>query len=304
LIMTPEKQDPQTQLSRLISAWLIERRSRGLAPGTIIYYQDEIHRFERWIVGRAVFAVENITPNLIREYLLHLAETRNGGGVHASFRAVRGFLNWYEEEFEPDAWKNPILKVRPPKVNTQARPGIAPAELRAILSTCTGELAERDKTLLLFLFDTGLRAAELCALNVGDADLITGDVEVRHGKGDKHRTVHAGRKVLKLLRKYLKSREGLQVDDPLFATDADDRFSYGALKSRVYRLADQAKITRPGLHDFRRAFALECLRNGMDLMTLSKLLGHSNVSVTQRYLALNNTDLSRGHQVASPVDRM
>ncbi len=60
--------------------------------------------------------MSDLTPDAIRRFLLSLEETgHNPGGVHANYRAVRAFLRWYEDECEPENWKNPIRKVRAPK---------------------------------------------------------------------------------------------------------------------------------------------------------------------------------------------
>lgn len=59
---------------------------------------------------------------------------------------------------------------------------------------------------------------------------------------------------------------------------------------------------RPDLHDFRPAFALNMLRNGVDVFVLQKLLGHSDLQVMRRYLVQNNTDTQAAHMRGSPVD--
>ena len=74
------------------------------------------------------------------------------------------------------------------------------------------------------------------------------------------------------------------------------------LREIIRRRALAAGIEEPGLHDFRRCFAVQILRNGFDLVTLSRLMGHFTLTVTQRYLYLVEDDLRAGHQIAGPVD--
>ncbi len=116
--------------------------------------------------------------------------------------------------------------------------------------------------------------------------------------------VFVGKKTLKAVRKYLKRRPGLQSHSPLFATDENERLSYTTIRKMIQRRAMEAGIEEPGLHDFRRAFGLQCQRNGLDLLTISRLLGHANTTVTERYICQDHEDLARGHDLASPVDRM
>ena len=68
------------------------------------------------------------------------------------------------------------------------------------------------------------------------------------------------------------------------------------------RRATKAQVPTPGLHDFRRAFALECLRNGMEVYSLQKLMGHADLQVLRRYLAQTTEDIAASHRVGSPVD--
>jgi integrase/recombinase XerD len=68
------------------------------------------------------------------------------------------------------------------------------------------------------------------------------------------------------------------------------------------RRAETAGLEKPTLHDFRRAFALAMLRNGTDIFTLAKLMGHEGITVLQRYLKQTNYDTEQAHRRAGPVD--
>lgn len=80
--------------------------------------------------------------------------------------------------------------------------------------------------ILLTLADTGLRASEFVDLDLQDIDLITGQISVRHGKGGKPRIVFAGRKCRQMIRRYLKSRDKLTINSPLWPTIEGERISY------------------------------------------------------------------------------
>jgi len=294
----------QGNLGEYLQGFIIERQSRQLATGTIEYYRNELQRFTGFLQHNQVNTIEEITPAIIRYFLLELAATRNKGGVHASFRAIRAYLNWYEQEFEPTGWKNPIRKVTPPSPSKEPRPGIELATIHKLIDQCTGAHGQRNKTMLIFLLDSGLRAEELLSLKVADINLVTGSVEVQHGKGDKRRTVYVGRDTLREVRRYLQERQQVKSASALFATKTGERFTYNGLVTLVRELAKKAGVPRPGLHDFRRAFALNMLRNGCDLVTLSRLMGHADLQVLKRYLALSETDLREAHQRASPARQL
>jgi hypothetical protein len=85
-------------------------------------------------------------------------------------------------------------------------------------------------------------------------------------------------------------------------TDEGEGLTYWGLNEVIRRRAKAAKVKKPGLHDFRRAFALNFLRNGGDIFTLQSLMGHADLQVLRRYLAQTNDDLREAHRKASPVD--
>lgn len=287
-----------------LTGFLLDRESRGLARGTLEYYHNELAAFMNFLDDQGVISLDELTSGEIRKYMLQLRLRRNPGGVHASYRAIRAFLFWIEEEFEPENWKNPIRKVRPPKMNRQAREGTSKETIQALIKACDTDQARRDRLIFLVLFDTGVRAAELLALDCGDIDLVTGVVTVRHGKGDKRRSTFLGRRTRKELRAYLRTREDLFPAAPLFVTEDGDRLRYEGLRKVIHRRSEAAGVDPPGVHDFRRAFAVTMLRNGCELVQLAEMMGHASLEITRRYLKLVSDDLQRAHARSGPVDRL
>ena len=190
---------------------------------------------------------------------------------------------------------------------TQSEPGppepIAIEDLKALIGTCKAGTAidDRDRAIFLVLLDTGVRAQELCNTNLQDTDLNAGSAMIRHGKGGKSRTVFLGRKTRRALRSYLRQRR--DRSPALYVSARRDRLTYNGLRLMLDDRAHLAKLERkPTLHDFRRAFALNMLRNGVDIFALQRLMGHSDLQVMRRYLAQNIEDTQMAHMRGSPVD--
>jgi integrase/recombinase XerD len=292
----------EDDLVKQVEAFLLDRRIRGLAPGTLRFYRQKLVLFQTYCHQHGVGMVSKLSPTLIRQYLLWLSETgHNSGGVHGCYRALRAFLNWWEEEYEPENWRNPIRKVKGPKVSAEPLPPADWDAVKAMADTCKGgATAARDRALLLFLVDTGCRAGEALSIDLDDYDPIVGAVTVRKGKGGKGRTVYVGRQTRRAMRKYLRQRQNI---GPLWQTVHGGRLSYDGLRAVITRRAKQADVEPPSLHSFRRLFALACLRNGMDLRRLQELMGHSTLNLLQRYTRLTDADVKAAHHKASPVDR-
>ena len=281
----------------------IDRKSRNVSKNTLKFYGVEFGRFLQFCEPKNLQMIQEITPSILREYLLHLEATgRNPGGIHAGYRAIKSLFIWYENEIEPKDWHNPIRKVRAPKLSIKVIEPVPMETVKRLVASCDGtrETDTRDRAMILFLLDTGARAFEACGADLNDLDLINGDLIIRHGKGDKQRMVMIGKRTRQEVRRYLRSRN--DNCPALWITGSGERLTYEGLNQILRRRAQYAEVKKPGLHDFRRAFALNCLRNGMDIFTLQKLMGHADLSVLRRYLAQNTEDLRQAHATASPVD--
>ena len=114
-------------------------------------------------------------------------EKHNPGGVHAAYRVLKTFLRWYEQEAEPEGWKNPIAKIKAPKLAEEQLEPVSLTTVDQMTKACSSiDLLDlRDKALLFFLLDTGARASEVSAVDLADIDQVTGGVLIRKGKGRK-----------------------------------------------------------------------------------------------------------------------
>ena len=295
---------PQRGFPLEVASFLLDRKARGLSPRTLEFYHCELRRLGTFLEESQVSDVRDISADHIRRYLVHLGRSRNAGGVHAAYRAVKVFLRWWDDETEPRNWVNPIQKVRPPKLKQEPLEPVSLIDLKCMLATCQRRTftGDRDRVILLALLDTGCRASEFVSLNLQDVDLATGAAIVRHGKGGKHRVTFLGTKAQRALLRYLRHRPGVEVADPLWATEPGSRLSYWGLRQVIRRRAVKARVPVPSLHSFRRAFALLSLRSGADLISLQRLLGHSDLSVLRRYLNQTHDDLRATHEKHGPVD--
>jgi integrase/recombinase XerD len=193
-----------------VEAFLIDRKARGLANGTLRFYQQKIKLFCDFCESQVVYEISQISPTLLRQYLLWLEETNhNDGGRHAANRTLRAFLYWYEDEVKPEGWKNPIRKVKAPKVSEPPLEPVTFDEVSQMVKACVRGTftGDRDAAILLCLLDTGARANEFLNINLDDINQARGDILIRQGKGRKPRTVYIGKRSKRALRRYLKHRK-------------------------------------------------------------------------------------------------
>jgi integrase/recombinase XerC/integrase/recombinase XerD len=292
----------ETDLYSLVDAFLLDKVYDGCRTGTIKFYREKMNKFVAYCKAQVIVSVNDLTPIILRQFLLYLNEQgHNPGGVHAHFRTLRTFLNWYEYEYEPKGWRNPIHKVKSPKLPTEPLESVDLDDIKDMIATCDNSFhGLRDKAILYSLLDTGARAQEFLDMNRDDLDLASGNILIRQGKGAKFRYVLLGKKSRRVVRKYLKNRG----DDceALWISQQGERLTYWGLRQIARRRATAAKVNTPPLHSFRRAFALNMLRAGVNVFSLQKLMGHADMQMLNRYLAQSTEDIAAAHKIGSPVD--
>jgi len=166
----------QDYLPILIESFLIDRRSQGLSPSTIDFYKKKLNYFLAYCEGQAVTQISQLTSDMIRRFILEISETHNPGGVHACFRPLRTLLYWIEDEeiMQPE-WKNPIRRVKAPKLSNEPIKPIDIHDVNLLLKSCKDTYSGvRDKAMMLGLLDTGARAMEFLNINLEDVELATG----------------------------------------------------------------------------------------------------------------------------------
>lgn len=185
-------------------------------------------------------------------------------------------------------------------------------EIAALLdATKRSIVPARDKAILLLLLDTGLRASEFCSLTIGDLDERQNALVVR-GKGNKRRIVYFGKKCQSALWKHLTEQGELHGarDEraPLFSSEvgacAGGPMQPRSLGQLFKRTAERAGVKRAHPHKCRHTFAINFLRNGGNQISLMRLLGHTDLTMTARYVAYTQADLEEQHRKFSPMDGM
>lgn len=288
-------------LAQAVNQFLLDCEARNLTAATLRFYRQRLGLFVAFGERAGVVTPEAITPTQLRAFIASFAERGLSPYYqHQHARAIKTFCGFLVRDGILDV--SPMRNVRMPKLPKDVLPPFTTDDVRAILAACEHD---RDRALILTLLDSGVRAAELLALNVADLDSQTGALRIHHGKGRKDRTAFVGARTRKALTRYLSERPTVKPADPLFATlIGGTRLTFFGLQSLLGRLGRAAGVKPMGAHRFRRTFAIESLRAGMPLPQLAALMGHESFQVLQRYLRLVTDDLQDAHEAHGAVDRL
>ena len=306
------------RLSEAVQGFLMWKAVEG-SPHTVRDYANTLRKFEEFVGDDPDVAA--VDADQVRRFLywLRVECELAPKTVKNAHTGLSAFWTWLGAAFSlPHVIQG---AVKSPKAGVREVVPLSKQDLRLILlaveKTATWKSEKRqpaqmtrgtryrDRAIVLFLLDTGVRAQELCSLTVGDVDIKSGAVQVRRGKGDKGRTVYLGVTARAALWTYLNRREeeARRPDAPLFETRRGQALDRSALRKMLLAAGQRAEIVEPvNPHRFRHTFAVNYLRNGGDVYTLQRLLGHSTMEMVKRYLALAQTDIADAHKRASPVD--
>lgn len=186
----------------------------------------------------------------------------------------------------------------------QIRP-FTETQVRALLAAARkSDHPRRDEAIMLFLADTGVRASELCGLKLSDVNMQERYAMVL-GKGNKRRTVYFGLHTAKAITTHLRGTERT-ADAPLFRSERGGALTRWGLREIVERAGKVAAIetARCSAHTFRHTMAVTFLRNGGQVFALRELLGHTDLKMTNRYVAMAQADIASQHRRFSPVDHI
>lgn len=278
----------------------------NLSPHTQRWYATKLRMFNEWCVSQEI-CLEHITPKIVKDYISTL--TGEPETVHGHAKVVKLFLTWcsQDEEFSEYVKPRTVRLIPLPKVPTKVIETFTWDELAALYTATRKEfkpeLIKRDIAILSLLLDTGVRASELCSLTTDKVVISKADSYITvMGKGKKGREIGLGERARNDLYRYI--RQYRRGGGPVFLSRFNEPLTTNGLDQILYRLRDWAHLdTRAGAHKFRHTFAVNYLRNGGDVYKLSRLMGHTNVATTERYVrSMQQKEARTGKSVLDSLD--
>lgn len=286
--------------------FLQSKESKNLSRRTIEYYNMWLTDFCIRLVDKEVGAIEEVFAEDIEEYMLYLKNERKirGVSIHGAYRAIRAWFNYLEKRGHIS--RNPIREVDAPKAEQKVARTFSAKEVRKMLSVFDKNTFHgiRDFTILSVFFGTGLRKQEVCNLNKVDVNFDTTFMRV-HGKGNKERLVPMATGLIKIIRDYLKRLTDVESDDDaLFVTEEGTRINLDTMQSIFRRIKKKSGLEgeRVSCHTWRHTFAKNYLLNGGDIFSLQKILGHSDIATTKKYLNFDENEVREQYRKFNPFD--
>lgn len=286
--------------------FLLRCKSKNLSVRTQGLYTEKLRNFRKWIEPNGADRPAAVESGHLRAFL-GAYKTRGVSDltVDAFYRILATF--WRFLERDGLVLVNPMGKVERPRREQRFAKPVTEHQLRLILQTMDTRdvLGLRDYTLTLLLADTGLRLSEALAMKLSDIDWATNSMVVM-GKGRKERRVAFGQTARKALLNWSERRGTIEGSETLWLNRMGGPMQSNNFQQRMKKHTRAAGISERRLspHALRHFFALQFLRNGGDVMTLQKLLGHTSLDMVRNYVSMTDEDSMAAHRRASPLDKM
>lgn len=263
-----------------ILSFVNELKGLGRSPRTYGGYSQDLLFFDKWLQDRynCQAFTEDITIEDVEKFLFMLREERNykPSSLKRMHIALKMFfqLAWKKKWCTEDI----ASEIKPVRIPQSERDYLTEEEVMEFVDAISHKLG---KVVVLTLYYSGLRIAEALALDVNDVDMVKRKIYVRHGKGNKSRTVPIADKLYDILKDYIEWREDVEA---FFATKKTGRLSQVRVQAIVRdtrkELGWKRNITP---HTFRHSFASRLVAKDVNIVSVSKLLGHSDLKTTSIY---------------------
>jgi integrase/recombinase XerD len=227
--------------------------------------------------------------------------------IHGCGRAVRSFSSWgYEEGYLEE---NIMRRLKLPKLPKTYPEPLSEEEIQRILSVSLDNSKEslRNFSIMMLFLDTGIRLDELVCLKISKIDFAVGEMLI-FGKGSKEGIVPLGFLAKKAMVEYLSKERpdpvNPQDEDCVYLNADGYPITHEAVEKIFQRIKKKAEVSKFHPHACRHTFSVRYLVNGGDAFSLQKILGHTSLEMTRKYVNLASGDVKEKHRKFSPMDNL
>jgi integrase/recombinase XerD len=297
-------------MDETLLSFLEQLRAMGRSRATILARKFCLDRLFKFLHEKEILNLADVTPRSLELFVVRIRNFSRKSGRKFSVSRIRNYViavkMFFEYAHEQGLiLSNPAEAIEiPKKVDALPKAILTLREVVRLLNApdMTRLLGLRDRAALEIFYSTGIRQAELVALDVFDVQAEKQTLFIRKGKFNRGRVVPIGRRALFWLDKYLARRYKLlrfATNDALFLDQTGNRVGPKALATRLHGYKKAAKIEKSGgFHLFRHSMATHMVERGADIRSVQEILGHENLSTTEIYTRVALPHLKHVYQKA------
>ena len=283
-----------------------EKECKNLAAKSISDYEKTFHKFMNHFKFDEYTPLSVITNEMFRDWTKSMLEKDlKAASVNRYLGDCRVFFNWCINNAYLHLPQLKISLIRGQDTGVKAFPD---NELYMLLEKpCNlNNFTEwRVWTVINWILATGNRCSTVCEVRIGDIDFKNKEIMLRHTKNKKAQVIPLSPTLETIIKDYIRTwRYGASQNDYLFPNTANEYLTPEALTHSFAKYCKNRGCTHTNIHGLRHSFALNWVRNGGGEFKLQKILGHSTLAMTRRYVALATDDLKEDFEQFSTLDKM
>lgn len=266
-------------------------RQRNLREGTISHYKQSYTQFKKFFDMDML--VSDFSAELYNKYVKYLKSTiENDVSINSYLRDLITTLHFLMNEGYVQSFKMQAIKLDKTHVETYTEDELRLLLKKPDMKKC-GFSEYQCWVISNFLFSTGVRQRSLNSIQIKDVDFDNDVVYINVTKSRKPLLVPISRTMSKILKEYLKYRQFKSKNDFLFCNVYGRQLTKSTGYHMLYCYNKERGVETTGIHRYRHTFAKQWILNGGDVVSLSKLLGHSSLDITQNYINLLVSDVAK-----------
>ena len=276
-------------------------RARNLREGTINHYKQSYVQFAKFFDMQ--MPVSEMDAQLYQKYVIFLRETlHNDVSINSYLRDFITTMHFLMNEGYLPYFKMQAIKVDRSGVETYSEEELMALLKKPNIKKCSF-IEYQSWVMTNFLFSTAVRQRSLRFIKVKDLDFDNNVVYVTVTKNRKSLIVPFNRTLSNILKEFLKYRQHKSDEDFLFCNVFGQQLNKSTSYHMLYEYNKRRGVETTGIHRYRHTFAKQWILNGGNVVSLSKMLGHSNLQITQNYINLLVSDVAKEVETINLLDK-
>ena len=271
--------------------YLDDCRVRNLREGTINHYRQSYLQFYKFFDKS--MPVSEIDEKTYQKYILYLREVlHNDVSINSYLRDFITTMHFLMREGYVSNFKMSAIKVDKSSVETYTDSELISLLKKPDIKKCSF-IEYQAWVITNFLFSTAVRQRSLMNIKIKDIDFDNSVVYITVTKNRKTLIVPFNRTMCEILKEFLKYRQHKSEDDYLFCNVFGKQLNKSTSYHMLYEYNKRRGVETTGIHRYRHTFAKQWIVNGGNVVSLSKILGHSSLEITQNYVNLLVSDIAK-----------
>ncbi len=294
----------EVTIEEAFDAFIEEKKALNKSKSTITTYQGSFKRWYDYIKSKEMsLNIADVDDTYIFSFTQHcLGEDMQPSSLNHYVREIKAFLNWCME-------KEMVKPFTIKQVRSQDKPTETYTEEEMSLLLARPHKNEpfavwRTWAIINWIYATGNRASTVCEIKLGDLSYSRGEITIRKTKTGKAMNIPFSNALMAVMKEYTREWRAEASDNRyLFPNIGDEKLTVNALKHSISRYNTNRGVKRTSAHAIRHTFAKNWIRNAGNMFSLQRMLGHSTLEMTRRYVNLFVEDMKPNFSDYNPLDR-